>query len=49
MYRQFRETLLSIKDLPMDEQRALLDQKIEAWKGSFEQVDDILIIGVRIE
>ena len=49
MYRQFRETLLSVKDLPMDEQRALLDQKIEAWKGSFEQVDDILIIGVRIE
>ena len=49
MYRQFRETLFSIKDLPMDEQRALLDQKIEAWKGSFEQVDDILIIGVRIE
>jgi len=49
MYRQFRETLLSIKDLTMDEQRSLLDQKIEAWKGSFEQVDDILIIGVRIE
>ncbi len=49
MYRQFRETLLSVKDLPMDEQRDLLDQKIEAWKGSFEQVDDILIIGVKIE
>lgn len=48
MYRQFRELLVSIKDEPMDKQKAILDQKIEDWKGSFEQVDDILIIGVRI-
>jgi serine phosphatase RsbU (regulator of sigma subunit)/HAMP domain-containing protein len=49
LYRQFRETLISIKDLPMQEQQQLLDQKIETWKGSYEQVDDILIIGVRID
>ena len=48
MYKQFRETLLSIKDLPMEEQRLALDNKIETWKGSYEQVDDILIIGVQI-
>jgi serine phosphatase RsbU (regulator of sigma subunit) len=48
MYRQFRDTLLSIKDMPMDEQKQVLDQKIETWKGSHEQVDDILIIGVHI-
>ncbi len=48
MYRQFRDTLLSIKDMPMDEQKQVLDQKIETWKGSYEQVDDILIIGVHI-
>ena len=49
LYRRFRETLISIKDLPMQEQQQLLDQKIETWKGSYEQVDDILIIGVRID
>ncbi|MCB9188940.1 MAG: SpoIIE family protein phosphatase [Flavobacteriales bacterium] len=48
MYKQFRELLISIKDLSMDEQKEHLDQKIEEWKGSFEQVDDILVIGVRI-
>ncbi len=48
MYKQFRETLLSIKDLPMEKQRLALDNKIEKWKGSYEQVDDILIIGVQI-
>ena len=49
MYRQFRETLLSIKDLSMPEQKRVLDQKIENWKGSYEQVDDILVIGVKID
>jgi len=48
MYRQFRETLLSIIDLPMKEQRQILDDRIEEWKGNFEQVDDILVIGVKI-
>ncbi len=48
MYRQFRELLVSIKDEPMSKQKEMLDQEIETWKGSFEQVDDILIIGVRI-
>lgn len=49
MYRQFRETLLEIKDLPMVEQKTVLDDTIEEWKGNFEQVDDILVIGVKIQ
>ncbi len=48
MYKQFRDTLLEIKDMPMQEQKVILDQKIESWRGDFEQVDDILVIGVRI-
>jgi len=48
MYRQFRELLLSIKDKPMQKQKDILDAKIKEWQGSFEQVDDILVIGVRI-
>tara|TARA_Y100001968_G_C19453420_1_gene770343 strand:+ start:4354 stop:6180 length:1827 start_codon:yes stop_codon:yes gene_type:complete len=48
MYKQFRETLLSIQSLSMEEQQLALDKKIEDWKGSYEQVDDILVIGVKI-
>jgi len=46
--KKFKELLLSIQDLPMNEQReALYNAHIE-WKGSFEQVDDICVIGVRV-
>jgi serine phosphatase RsbU (regulator of sigma subunit)/F0F1-type ATP synthase assembly protein I len=48
MYKQFRDLLLSIKDMDMRRQKEVLHEKIEQWKGSFEQVDDILVIGVRI-
>lgn len=48
MYSQFRDLLISIKDKSMKTQKAILDEQIERWRGSFEQVDDILVIGVRI-
>lgn len=48
MYSQFRDLLVSIKDKSMKTQKAILDEQIERWRGSFEQVDDILVIGVRI-
>jgi hypothetical protein len=32
----------------MDKQRDLLSKTINDWKGSNEQVDDILVIGVKI-
>ena len=48
MYRQFRELLLSMQEESMEDQRRILDDRIEGWRGTFEQVDDILVIGVRI-
>ncbi len=48
MYKQFRDTLIEIKDQSMLKQKEILDDKIESWRGDFEQVDDILVIGVRI-
>ncbi|MES2141110.1 MAG: SpoIIE family protein phosphatase [Bacteroidota bacterium] len=47
-YAQLKDLLLSIHHLPMKEQQAILQQKMESWKGNLEQVDDILIIGVRV-
>lgn len=32
----------------MNEQKDYLENTIHEWQGSFEQVDDILVIGVRI-
>lgn len=48
MYRQFRELLLSMRNLSMEDQKLLLSNAIEKWRGSYEQVDDILVIGIRI-
>jgi serine phosphatase RsbU (regulator of sigma subunit) len=48
MYRQFRNNLLAISSRPMDEQRKFLDEAIESWRGRYEQVDDMLVIGVRV-
>lgn len=48
-YKQLEEVLLSIHHLPMTDQKSILNQKFISWKGNLEQVDDVLIIGVRIE
>jgi len=54
-YKALKELLMSIKDKPMNEQKELLDQTLQDWIAGadpegqpFEQVDDILIVGVRI-
>lgn len=44
----FRKLLLSIQQHPMSQQREIIDQVFEAWKGDLEQIDDVCVIGVRI-
>lgn len=46
--QRFREFLLTIHEKSSEEQKILLDHEIEAWKGSYEQIDDILVMGIRI-
>ncbi|TAL58997.1 MAG: hypothetical protein EPN85_10245, partial [Bacteroidetes bacterium] len=47
-YSQFKQLLLSIQDKTMDEQHDILHKTMADWKGELEQIDDILVIGVRI-
>lgn len=47
-YKQLEEVLLSIHQLSMIEQKDILNKKFTSWKGNLDQVDDVLIIGVRI-
>ena len=47
-YNQLKEVLLNISDKPMLNQKDLLDEKFESWRGNLEQVDDVCVIGVRI-
>ncbi|HEU4717610.1 MAG TPA: 7TM diverse intracellular signaling domain-containing protein [Bacteroidia bacterium] len=47
-YSQLKELLLSIGGKTMEEQKNILEKTFSDWKGDLEQVDDVLVIGVRI-
>ena len=46
--KNFTELLLKIHQKPMIEQKEILNKTVESWRGSLEQVDDILVLGVQI-
>ncbi|MCK5135080.1 MAG: SpoIIE family protein phosphatase [Bacteroidales bacterium] len=45
--RPFKRLLHRISAEPVDEQVEILDQEFYTWKGKSDQVDDILILGIR--
>ncbi len=47
-YRRFRHLLLALHQLPMQKQEEFLRKNILEWKGDLDQVDDILVMGLRI-
>lgn len=48
-YRRFRHLLLALHHLPMKRQHDYLYKSITEWKGDLDQVDDILVIGIKID
>ena len=46
--KRFRELLMEISSLPMQQQLQALEETFDTWKGSQEQIDDVLVIGVAI-
>jgi serine phosphatase RsbU (regulator of sigma subunit) len=48
MYSKFRDLLIKIGPKDMDSQARELEEAILSWRGETEQIDDILVIGIRI-
>jgi serine phosphatase RsbU (regulator of sigma subunit) len=47
-YKQLQDVLLGIYDRPLTEQKKILEQKFNEWKGNMYQIDDVLIMGIRV-
>ncbi len=48
MTKKFRELLLEISHLPIKEQEKRIAQVFERWKGKTHQIDDVLVMGMKI-
>ena len=48
MIKRFQNLLNEIHSLPMDEQKKRLADNLNEWQGDNEQIDDVLVIGIRI-
>jgi ligand-binding sensor domain-containing protein/serine phosphatase RsbU (regulator of sigma subunit) len=45
---RLKKMIEQISRMPMDEQKALMSKFYFDWKGSFDQVDDVLLMGVKV-
>jgi len=48
MRRRFRELLVETAAMPVDKHEAHLNARFESWRGEEEQVDDVLVVSVRV-
>lgn len=48
LYKRFKELLINIQHQSMEEQKTSLYTAFEKWRGNLSQVDDVLVIGIKI-
>ncbi len=48
MIKRFREMLTEISPKSLKEQKEILDTRFDKWKGKYQQLDDIVVMGVRL-
>ena len=48
MTKRFKEKILEFHSFPLNEQYKMFEDFYELWKARFEQIDDVLVIGVRL-
>ena len=46
--KKFKNEILTMQHLSMDEQKNYLDSFLTEWAGSNQQVDDVMVIGIRV-
>ncbi len=46
--KNLKKLLTRIADEPLERQHLLLKEKIKKWRGSYRQIDDMLILGIRV-
>lgn len=44
----FRKLLVSVAEKPMEIQKEVLDKTLNEWQGDIDQIDDIMVIGIRM-
>ena len=49
MSSRLKELLISVNDASMEEQKIAIEKAFYDWKGDLDQIDDVLVIGVKIE
>ncbi|TAL67505.1 MAG: hypothetical protein EPN88_07460 [Bacteroidetes bacterium] len=47
-YSNFRKLLLENSSAPLEVQKQKLETNFEEWKGNLSQVDDIIVLGIRL-
>jgi serine phosphatase RsbU (regulator of sigma subunit) len=47
-YSKLKEKFIEVSHHSLNEQKQLLDKVFEEWKGVYEQLDDVCVIGLRI-
>jgi sigma-B regulation protein RsbU (phosphoserine phosphatase) len=48
MVENFKKLLINIHNKPLQEQKIALEKNYEEWRGENDQVDDILILGIKL-
>mgnify|MGYP002623623375 FL=1 len=46
---RFREMILANRNLPMEQQKQVVAETMANWKGNRQQIDDFLVLGVRLK
>ncbi len=49
MSRRFKKLILDLQDKSMEEQGKILDETLVEWTGDLDQIDDVLVMGIKIE
>ncbi|UKN00552.1 SpoIIE family protein phosphatase [Paracrocinitomix mangrovi] len=47
-YKTFREKLADISSMSFSQQRKVISEEFEVWKGDLEQLDDVCVLGIKV-